>query len=547
MAALPFRGNQSRCAPTADPTSRRHFRPATRAEPLEPRLLLSDFTVTTTGDAGPGSLRQAILDANATPARDIIRFAIPGEAGITPTIRPLSALPDLITPILITGTPAGSARPGINLDGSAAGLSVDGIVVRSNGSCGIFGLAIYGFSGNGVAFRAGISSQVALCYIGLTADGVPNGNGGAGVFASTRAVIGGSGVIEQPTPNVISGNAGPGVLAIGLANGIPSTDFFIASNLIGTSPAGDRAVPNGGGGIVIDNALGAGIGGNTISGNLVAGIQIRANARATRVLGNRIGTNVAGTDPVPNHGPGVTTAGQQTTIGIAGSQPRNLISGNLGAGVVVASAAMYTSIMGNDISVNGGLGIDLGADGVTPNDPLDADTGPNGRQNFPVITGVADADGQVSVGVRLHSRPLSSYVIELFRSARPDPSGHGEGGRVLRSITVTTNAAGDAQGVFVVSRASLPASSWITAAATGANGNTSEFSRAVSALRGRPVYRPDERPRATPPMALTRRASYDSQIAGDYTRQRTCCNDGPAKGQAASKRRGGLVAEQCDK
>src|SRR5947208_11609084 len=35
------------------------------AEALEPRRLLSTFTVTTTDDAGPGSLRQAILDANA--------------------------------------------------------------------------------------------------------------------------------------------------------------------------------------------------------------------------------------------------------------------------------------------------------------------------------------------------------------------------------------------------------------------------------------------------------------------------------------------------
>src|SRR5262245_17447304 len=37
------------------------------------------FTVTTTGDSGAGSLRQAILDANANPGTDTIAFAIPGS------------------------------------------------------------------------------------------------------------------------------------------------------------------------------------------------------------------------------------------------------------------------------------------------------------------------------------------------------------------------------------------------------------------------------------------------------------------------------------
>jgi hypothetical protein len=45
---------------------------------LEPRTLLSTFTVTTTADAGPGSLRRAMLDANALAGADQIVFAIPG-------------------------------------------------------------------------------------------------------------------------------------------------------------------------------------------------------------------------------------------------------------------------------------------------------------------------------------------------------------------------------------------------------------------------------------------------------------------------------------
>ncbi len=44
-------------------------------ELLEDRRLLATFTVSHSGDAGSGTLRQAILDANATPIADTIEFA----------------------------------------------------------------------------------------------------------------------------------------------------------------------------------------------------------------------------------------------------------------------------------------------------------------------------------------------------------------------------------------------------------------------------------------------------------------------------------------
>src|SRR5438067_10009320 len=71
-------------------------------ERLEERCLLAVFTVTTTADAGPGSLRQAILDANANPGLDTIAFAI-GDGGVQ-TIRPSSALPTVTDPVLLDGT-----------------------------------------------------------------------------------------------------------------------------------------------------------------------------------------------------------------------------------------------------------------------------------------------------------------------------------------------------------------------------------------------------------------------------------------------------------
>src|SRR5687768_3257703 len=54
---------------------RRFFAP--RLEPLEDRRLLATFTVTNTLDAGAGSLRQAILDANASQGGGTIQFSIP--------------------------------------------------------------------------------------------------------------------------------------------------------------------------------------------------------------------------------------------------------------------------------------------------------------------------------------------------------------------------------------------------------------------------------------------------------------------------------------
>ena len=68
------------------------FRSRPRLEAMEARTLLSTFLVTSTGDSGPGSLRQAILDSNAdTAGANTIDFAIPGEG--VQTIAPLSALP----------------------------------------------------------------------------------------------------------------------------------------------------------------------------------------------------------------------------------------------------------------------------------------------------------------------------------------------------------------------------------------------------------------------------------------------------------------------
>ena len=69
---------------------------------------LATFTVTTTNDAGAGSLRAAIIDANAAAGTDTIDFNIAG-AGVH-TINLTSALPTITGAVTIDGyTQTGSS------------------------------------------------------------------------------------------------------------------------------------------------------------------------------------------------------------------------------------------------------------------------------------------------------------------------------------------------------------------------------------------------------------------------------------------------------
>jgi hypothetical protein len=66
--------------------NRRRFQP--QLEALEVRTLPSTFRVVNLADSGPGSLRQAILDANANPGADLVKF----DAALTGTISLASEL-----------------------------------------------------------------------------------------------------------------------------------------------------------------------------------------------------------------------------------------------------------------------------------------------------------------------------------------------------------------------------------------------------------------------------------------------------------------------
>ena len=129
------------------------------------------YTVTTTANSGAGSLRQAILDANASPGADTITFAI-GAPGSQQSIQPTAALPTITGPVTIDGWSQGGAGstgpPLIELNGALAGSSGGGLTITSGDST-VRGLVINGFIGqfaSGIRLQSGGNNWIYGNYIG---------------------------------------------------------------------------------------------------------------------------------------------------------------------------------------------------------------------------------------------------------------------------------------------------------------------------------------------------------------------------------------------
>ena len=87
-----------------------------------PTLSASTFTVTNTNDSGAGSLRQAILDANASPGLDTIQFNIAGSG--VHTIVPLSTMA-ITDAVVIDGFTQAGSSPNTLLVGNDAVYTVE--------------------------------------------------------------------------------------------------------------------------------------------------------------------------------------------------------------------------------------------------------------------------------------------------------------------------------------------------------------------------------------------------------------------------------------
>ncbi len=261
-------------------------------------------------DRPPCTLRAAIEQANARDGRDDIRIEIPtDDAGYDDvmdvfTIQPQAALPAVEEPVTIKGTP----RPAIASKREEASRTsfvcpeyvLDGKKVDDG-----FGLVLRGDNSR-IEHVAFINSAQAAVHI-------------------------------QSSGNRLYGNC------------IGSKD--------GTSTEGTQGV-----GIFIEGGSNNVIGGptdaepNLISGNTSSGIVIDGgDVGANQIYGNRIGTDVTGTRPLPNGGNGISVFGAPNNfIGHAhedagpGTGMGNVISSNEGAGILITgSGATNNRIYGN--------------------------------------------------------------------------------------------------------------------------------------------------------------------------------------------------------
>ncbi|MBL8186064.1 MAG: DUF2012 domain-containing protein, partial [Blastocatellia bacterium] len=378
--------------------------------------LLSPFVVRNTNDAGPGSFRNAITKSNQTTGAQTISFNLPGAG--PHRIEPITAFPAVSDPLTIDATtqPGFSGTPIIELTGNnRVGVPV-GLDLRS-GNNTIKGLSINRFYGAAIVISSAMTggNTIQANYIGTNTAGdtaLPNGIGI--VIGTPNNLIGGSTASER---NLISGNQGSGI-QIGL-------------------------VPNAG----------------AATGNVV--------------VGNLIGTDAAGTAPLPNNS-GIIIVSSQTTIGGLSAGQANLIAFNSQQGVRVSDGSS-NRIRGNVVHSNGGLGIDLFPIGPTLNDPGDPDSGPNFLKNYPVLDFVTGGGG-TSIEGTLNNSPAFVHTIDFYSSPECDPSGFGEGRTYIGSTNVTTNASNLA--AFDVSfPTNTPIGHFVTATSTDSQGNTSEFSQ----------------------------------------------------------------------
>ena len=369
-----------------------------------------------------------------------------------------------------------------------------GVVINqsSNNTVGALnGVGANLISGNmndGVAIRgaAATANVIEGNFIGTDITGeFPLGNGGSGVSITDASDnrVGGTGTAAR---NLISANAGYGVAIMN------SRGTLVQANRIGTDLGLTNSLGNGSNGIFIDDTSTDNVinTANIVGGNGAAGIRIRGSQNTLQ--GNFIGTDLSRTAQLPNCGSGVYLVGGAVSNVIGGFLPAlanviayngGLCGGGLtwGKGVEVAGASTVNNrIRGNSIFGNFGLGIDLLPEAVTPNDPGDADLGPNNLQNYPDLTNaVYGCGGTLRVEGDFYTTPNTSFNLDLYANSECDPSGYGEGKYHLKTVSATSDASGYCHLLYNLTVTIPNGYYYLTATAADPADNTSEFSACI--------------------------------------------------------------------
>jgi parallel beta-helix repeat protein len=324
----------------------------------------------------------------------------------------------------------------------------------------------------GVDLSGGTGANFIGCnWIGVAADGLTAAPNDYGIYITEDAAN------TFVFSNTLSGNTLDGMRIVSSGG-----NHLILSNTIGLDPTGVYSLSNGQHGIgIVDDAGGNRIGspftsnsGNLISSNTNFGLYI-SNSPTTTLEFNYIGVAKDGVTPRGNGLDGVYVLNSDDTqfgtlnfpgkqiIANSGENGINLenaertqivtstyvldnqshgiylfqtigsyvtpqrVSGNGSAGIrVQGNSAVDNFLLPQQIYENGGLPIELGADGLEPNDPGDTDPGPNGQLNYPEVT---STNGSVVTG----TATVGVYAVAVYE-VLGDPTQPGGGG-IFRDLT----------------------------------------------------------------------------------------------------------------
>ncbi len=293
-----------------------------------PSVRAATFTVTDTGDSGPGTLRQAIADANAAAGLDTIVFAIPeaqcDAAGVCViTVGP--ELPAISEGLVIDGTTQpryGSAPDNVCATRSAPSYmrvlvsgTGDYIFKVEDGPTTIRGLAVAGTSlTDGIRVETYVGTTIQCSHFGIDGSGQGILDLGSAVCVQCystdgSAVIGtdGDGVDDIGERNVF----GAGIWGVNVNSGDSADPNRISGNYFGLLADG-RAQGDLGTGVFLRQSSGGnliGTDGNGVSDAVEANVfcycnygvsmSLWASAVPNVVSGNRFGID-AGSGPAMN-------------------------------------------------------------------------------------------------------------------------------------------------------------------------------------------------------------------------------------------------------
>lgn len=284
------------------------------------------WTVTSNADSGPGTLRQALLDASGGDTVLFSPTAFPPSSPATITLA--SPLPTITQHNLTVD----ASNAGVVIDGSGLGDETPtGLDIVANGVT-IRGLQIVNFPHNGI----GLSGQY-------------------NTIGGNRAM--GAGPLGQG--NLISGNGESGIILIE-SETLSNT---IQGNFIGVNASGTAAWGNTRDGIHINSAHHNLILDNVIGGNNNSGIQgcCNTNSSYNVIRQNKIGVGADGQTPIPNGQSGIWfhDGASHNTVG-----PENVIAYNP-IGIQVHTAPSIGNTITHNSIYSNEFGIDLADGGNT--------------------------------------------------------------------------------------------------------------------------------------------------------------------------------------